>query len=489
MTFAENPQYLTSLFLLTILVFFISPDVTTSSNIRHGGSNPTMACSNVPLDTGNEEKWSLEICAYLTHGSDTPSFIGHFTLTSLLGCDEDASRISFDNDTVNEVKKIIGPHEFYTLIEGLETSWLAQEYLGRCVYRFPFRLSLPAPRHRLYLVQMRKDYWGFNELDSSVFPQVDISVIANQVFFTLPWPILKIVDTFELPNCNRYPYAARFVATVEEFVDVFNNAPILLPQSDLPITNFYIDLRSSMSTRWDAYDCNLPQTTPQSFVKCMSGLKIDFIGDSHVRILYNHILRSFCGVPQAAQKGWGESQCIGFDEMPLCPRLSACLIYSPYLDFTGEEGHGFDRDFLILNFGNHPASAAHWTSKQFESRVNETFVKISFFKYKNIINRPRVLWLGQSPIPFRTDEHVRTYADARTVSRMTLFEQTAVRISKPFVENGNISYIDIFTLGMTAIQWSLDRSHLFGVDAALDGIVDILLIEMCDLNADYTTAR
>jgi len=62
-----------------------------------------------------------------------------------------------------------------------------------------------------------------------------------------------------------------------------------------------------MATRWDAYDCNLPQTTPQSFVECVSVLKIDFIGDSHVRILYNHILRSFCGVPQAAQNGWGES--------------------------------------------------------------------------------------------------------------------------------------------------------------------------------------
>jgi len=67
------------------------------------------------------------------------------------------------------------------------------------------------------------------------------------------------------------------------------------------------------------------------------------------------------------------------------------------------------------------------------------------------MNRPHVLWLGQSPIPFRIDEDVSSYADARTVSRMTLFEKTAIRLSKLFVKNGNISYIDIFTLGMTAI--------------------------------------
>jgi len=197
-----------------------------------------MLCSNLPLDTDNEEKWSLKMCASSTHSSDNPSFIGYFTLMSLHGCEEDAGIISFDTDTVNEVRRIIGPHEFYTLIEGLETLWLAQEYLGRCVYQFPFRLRLPAPRHRLYLVQTRKDYWGFNEVNPSVFPQVDISVIANQVFFTLPWPISKFFDTVMLPICNGYPYAARFVTTLERFSDVFNNAPLLLPQSELPITNF-----------------------------------------------------------------------------------------------------------------------------------------------------------------------------------------------------------------------------------------------------------
>jgi len=463
---------LVSLFLIILIVLdaFYPPPFKPFTRID------PFQCSQIRTDTSRGEEWSLELCMSSLQKS---SYIGYFMLRYRLGCEEGTSMISFDEETANEVRRRIGPHEFYTLIEGIETLWLAQEYLGTCVYRFPFRLSLPAPRHRLYLVQMRKDYWGFNEVNSSLFPQVDISVIANQVFFTLPWPIIKIVETSELPNCYGHSDASRFVVVSEGFTDVFDNAPISLPQSDLPLTNFYVDLRSSITARWDAFDCSIPQTTPPTFAECMSGLKIDFIGDSHMRILYNHLLRSLCGVPQAAQKGWGESQCIGFGEMPLCPRLSACLIHSPFLDFTGDEGHGSDRDFLILNFGNHPASAAHWTLKQFSARVNETLVKVSTFKFSHK-SRPHVLWLGQSPIPFRTDEYVRTFADARTVSRMTLFEKTALKLSKPFIDNSYVSYVDIFTLGMSAIQWSLDKAHLTGVDAALNGIVDVLFLQLCN---------
>ena len=474
----KNSSYLSSFLLFTILVYFVFPDFVSNSSLSLGSSSRgTFLCSNVSLDTRREEEWSLELCTDSLIGSHSQSFIGYFILRTLLVCNEGDSIISFDKETADEVRRSIGPHEFFTLIEGVETIWLAQEYLGHCVYRFPFRLSIPSPRHRLHLVQMRKDYWGFNEVNSSLFPQVDISVIANQVFFTLPWPISQISDTKILEDCVSNPKSSRFVLT-ETSADIFDYTPLSLSQSDLPLTNFYVDLRSSISTRWDSYDCKIPQTTPQSFVECGSGLKIDFIGDSHLRVLFNHLLRIFCGVPQAAQKGWGVSQCIRFGEMPLCPLLSACLIYSPYLDFTGDEGHGSDRDALVLNFGNHPAGAAHWTLKQFSARIHETFMKISSFKYTKKI-RQNVFWLGQSPIPLRTDDYVRSYADARTSSRMMLFERTAVTLSKPFVENGTIGYIDIFALGMTAIQWSFDRAHLTGVDAALDGIVDVLLLQIC----------
>jgi len=466
-------------FFITILcLIYIFPDVESIVHVRDDGK-PGMNCSDLSMDTGNKEMWSLEICVS-TPFTRTSSFVGHFILSFLLECNEGMSMISFDEETANEVRRAVGPHEFFSIVEGVETTWLAQEYLGKCVYLFPFRLSLPAPRHRLYMVQIRNDYWGFNEVNSSIFPRVNISVIANKVFFSLPWYILQNIDSALQPDCNGQPDASRFVSVIDEFIDIFDKNPISLPQSDLPQTNFYVDLRSRMFARWEAYDCAIPEATPQLFLECTRGLKIDFIGDSHVRVLFNHLLRSFCGIPQAAQKGWGESQCTRFGEMPLCPFVSVCLIHSPFLEFKGEEGHGSDRDILILSFGNHPASAAHWTLKQFASRVSETLVKVSAFQNTEGI-RQHVLWLGQSPIPFRTDEYVRFHADARTVSRMMMFERTAMNLSKGYVDNNFVSYIDIFTLGMSAIQWSLDRAHLIGVDAALDGIVDVLLLKICSL--------
>jgi hypothetical protein len=147
-------------------------------------------------------------------------------------------------------------------------------------------------------------------------------------------------------------------------------------------------------------------------------------------------------------------------------------MYSPYLDISGDEGHGFDRDALILNFGNHPAASAHWTQRQFSSRVSQIF---SIFAS----SRTKVIWLGQSPIPFRTDEYVLKYSDTRTFSRLAIFDQTALRLAEPFVGNGSLVYLDIFSLGMTAIHWSIDKAHLLGVDAALDGVANTLNLHLC----------
>jgi len=394
---------------------------------------------------------------------------GYFLLSYASSCNEDPQRISHDNYTKSLVKSVLGPHELYFLLEGIETTWIRQEYVGNCKYRFVFQLSIPASRHRLYVVQLRSDFWGFNEVDFTKFPDVDVQVIAQNVFIVLPWPTEFRRNDISLPLCNvdDRSGAAGFVSTPPPH---FDNDPVVLT-SDLPSPKFYVNLRMSSEAKWSFFTCQIDSITPVDFMLLTDGMKIDFVGDSHIRVLFNHILRTFCGVPQAAQKGWGESQCLGLGEMPQCPRLSACLIYSPYLDISGNEGHGSNRHALILNFGNHPASSAHWTLKQFSSRVNHIFSNFASLKIK-------VLWLGQSPIPFRTDDFVQRYSDTRTFSRLAVFDQTALCLAAPYVRNGSLVYVDIFALSMTAIQWSLDNSHLLGVDAALDGISNSILLHL-----------
>ena len=116
----ENSSYLSSFFLFTILVYFVFPDFVSNSSISLGSSRGTTVCSNVSLDTGREEEWSLELCTDTLMGSHSRSFIGYFVLRTLLVCNEDVSKISFDVETADEVKRTLGPHEFYTLIEGVE---------------------------------------------------------------------------------------------------------------------------------------------------------------------------------------------------------------------------------------------------------------------------------------------------------------------------------------------------------------------------------
>jgi hypothetical protein len=247
---------------------------------------------------------------------------------------------------------------------------------------------------------------------------------------------------------------------------------------DLPATNLFVDMRSNLSARWLPYECELPDTSSPAFRRCMDGKRIDFKGDSHARIFFNHLLKAHCGVENAALKGINEDQCFGFHTMPLCPRLSACFTRSDFLDYGGAGGHGAERDFIVLSFGNHPASGAHWTQDQFANKARDVFSQLTG-EAKRGSQRPRVLTLSVVPIPFRTDGWAQIYGDARTFSRMLLFDRTARKAAEPYVNDGTLAFVDIFALSMAANRWSPDRAHLYRIDAALRGVIDLVFLDLC----------
>jgi hypothetical protein len=449
-----------------------------------GGDTLAMTCAPLPTDSGGEDGWALELCAGGGSSAATGAaeMRGHFIARQERTCDEASGWISLDAALAAEVRRSMGPHELHLIIEGVETRWLEQEHLGRCTYRFPFRIAVAAPRHRLRLVQTRRDFWGFNEVNVSALPLNDVVVIADCIFFSLPlpWPAasrptLADAEAASLPECTQSTEDARFVATD---AGVLDGEPILL-QSDLPAAKYFVNLHLPTAAHWRPFDCAVPYVSPADFQSRLEGKRVDFAGDSHARVFFNHVLRTYCGVENAASKGWGNSQCLGFGEMPLCPRLSFCLLYAPYMEMGVGDGHGASRDALVISFGNHPAAGSHWALRKFEERMAEVLGRFAGGGGEGDTGpRPQVLLLSQMPIPFSTGEYVRRYADTRTFMRMQLFERAARRAAAPFVARGAVEYVSAFALAMTAIGWSTDQSHLIGSDAGLDGVADMILLHL-----------
>jgi hypothetical protein len=389
-------------------------------------------------------------------------------LQCLSTCVEDIT-ISSDLETEVFVKKHFGPHEFFFLLEGVETLWLSQKYLGNCTYEFPVQLFIPTPRHRLYLVQLRDNFWGFNEFNYEGSPKVRVVPILIETYISLLWhEHIRLPESPKACGNIKDPLKGRYVTNCS---DCFEQNYHL--KTDMVTTDFFIDLRNATSSVWTPYSCSMTLPSLPSFLESTEGKKIDFVGDSHMRFFFNYALQKLCGLHVSVDKLFQISKCYSYGELPDCPKLSVCLVNSPFLTFDGTEGNGKSRDLLIINSGNHPAASAHWSLKQFASKVNETLEKISL-DYPTI----HTFWLGQFPIPFRTDEHIRQHNDARTFTRMELFEQVTKQIAQPFISSGILSYVDVFPLAMTAIHWSSDNAHLLGVNAALDGILRTFLLQL-----------
>ena len=423
--------------------------------------------------------WSLRLCWTLLVSNSVPFVSGFLIVSPAEGatCDElNDVKISLDRETEAFIRSKIGPHEFFFLVEGRETFWAPQSYEGHCNYRFFFHFVNPASAFRLHLVQLRSNFAANNELIPE-FPPVNMTIIVDSRVES-PWSH-QLNATQDV--CIRVP-GGRFVYLGNDTNEMLRREPAfsvgLLP---VPLL---IDMRLRSSVQWQPYDCRGYPPSPAQLqlhapppaktfnVQC-AGQKIDFFGDSHMRVVFNHLLLDKCGVERAAQKGITASQCHGFGSMPLCPDVSVCMLFDPTGDASPtSDGHGLKRTALVLNFANHPASGLHWPLTRYVSRVKEV---LQTFATGNLI------WLGTVPIPILNSTSIWLAKDWRTFTRLAAMESKVNEIAEPFIDSGLMTFIDIFPLASAATNWSPDGAHLIGLGPPLDGIVATLLQTLCKM--------
>ena len=450
--------------------------------------------------------WLLEMCVAtvplveLELARYCPRCSGYFALrldsgSPTCGAFQRTKPISFNVETDAIVRNELGPHELLALIEGPERAWLRPEHMGNCSYRLPFRTQVPG-KYRLHILQVRS---GFAAMDETIdaFPPIDAVYItgyeglrfslgetalgANHDEHASAAALNAVLSRSGLPRCASGNAAGRFVFTGN--LQALYNAP---PRAAHVLASARLIDRTNYTTHtdqfeWRPYSCALARFEPVMFRAATAGLRIDFFGDSHVRLLFSHILHT-CNVSTHALSKT-KPFCIEQGTMPQCMESSICYIGkhegSDFINYDNDSGHGPKRDVLIINVGNHPASKVHRSLQDYSAEVQGLLNLFGVAADSSPQERglKAALWLASPPITVSDQEFLKFYKDWRTTHRLRLFNDAALNETLRFLgprtgTEGLYAFVDLFPLAMAAIQDAPDFAHLAGLPSALNGVLD-----------------
>lgn len=351
----------------------------------------------------------------------------------------------------------IGPDDFFCELSGPElhvlipvVNFVSNEYY---FYTLDYSVTIPG-KYFIRLVHTQTHYrsvdntvgWPVEHLDDvlgdDVFIQIGSTLPSNEInaeHATVP-------NASKLPNClpNNYN-PGRWVATIpfSFHTPVFTG---LWPLSRrVNLSNY----------EWVPFDCFQKKILPGEVSMCVAGKKIAFHGDSQTRTFFNALLYNYGGVPAVAQKGLLTGQCHEFTTGTL--RNSTWCFYVNLLgdvQTLRENPPNFTKwDVIYANFGQHPASYAHWLPSRYRAAVR-------FFLHKATeLNVSKLVWAAtQSIMPAIGKNRFarKLWKDWRTRPRAQLFSQIASE------EAAYVSalHLDAYNLSLAFAVSALDGAHI-----------------------------
>lgn len=457
--------------------------------------------------------WFLELCSM--SAADAAGFThklaweckhcsGHFVLRlgsgSVCGAKEHYLPLSPDAETDAIVRGELGPHELLAFIEGPERAWLRPEHQGGCIYKLPFRVQVPG-KYRLHILQIRSDFAAMDETIDA-FPPIDAVYITGLegLRFSLGESVhgaehdkrastaalRAVLSRTGLPRCTSGNAAGRFVyaGTLSSLYETPPRAAhIVASARHIDRTNY---TTHANQFEWRPYSCALTRFEPAAFRAATAGLRIDLFGDSHMRMLFSHLLQS-CNVSTVVSKT--KPYCAERGTLPRCQETSICYIGkhegSDFINYDNDSGHGSERDVLVFNVGNHPASKTHRRLRDYTAEVRDLLNLFGTAADSSPQHGglKAALWLASTPITASDQAFHYFYKDWRSTHRLRLFNDAALNETLRFLgpatgAEGLYAFVDVFPLAMAAIQDAPDFAHLAGLHSALDGVVDQLITEM-----------
>jgi hypothetical protein len=235
---------------------------------------------------------------------------------------------------------------------------------------------------------------------------------------------------------------------------------------------------------WTPYACAEAALDVRAARAFLSGRRMNFRGDSHLRLVYNHLMRVVCGSLEAASKDQKLTDDV-VSSAPDCPGLAASFTH----DMTGEQPYSLEpaalpASLLVVNFGQHHASGrfrapllayeaaleAYWAAAAAETAAKAPRAAPDGAAF-------RALWVDTFPQCVRNDAFVWGFGDWRTPHRIHAYNAAAARVVGPHARAGGPldAYVAVYAALRQICDVCPDSAHFIDVFPVLDFLAALLL--------------
>jgi hypothetical protein len=218
---------------------------------------------------------------------------------------------------------------------------------------------------------------------------------------------------------------------------------------------------------WNPRVCKMKKFDRIQAGNCLSGKRVHFQGDSHMRQLRNSLVMLVCGVAYHVEVGGCmQDSCPGFDLRGLCS----------YADGTASDPAFMlrdDIDLYVANFGHHFIDGAHRLPiSAYKQHVDLVVSKIIAANSSLLMSK--LVWYESNAMIFGKGSWVIGYEDQRTNVKIRMMNKYANKKIKDL----GIPIIPAFTQTLAASVLSKDGAH-FDFHILYQSAAQVLLGILC----------
>ena len=376
------------------------------------------------------DKFVFEYCVY-----DNNPLAGVFRISKMRQCKEDA-HFSDDKDYSTYIRQHIGPDDFVLTLEGYELHDMVSDarYLGSCTYDIPFEVNSPG-QYILNLLWWRENFASAVDIAASGWQAGHLDLpLGTSTVMTLTGK----ANEQHKENCDLRDMAYSYMP---------GRWQLIRPSPDneeVSASRIQNDIVSG-KYRWHSKACTLKYFSSTDAAQCLSGKRVTFHGDSHMRQLRNSLALLACGVSLGVQVMGCVTQCPGLQH--ICSKADGLAVDPSFM--LNEED-----DLTVANFGHHWIDGERRrTVASYKQHIDTVVASIKARNSSLLMQK--LVWYESNAMQLRKDAWIQGYDDQRTNVKIRAMNKYANAQMKTL----GIPIIPSFTQTMPILVHNEDMAH------------------------------